>query len=742
MSRIPRRSGPRAVSLAAGLAAAILVLMPGVELGAQEPPPAAPPPEAAQREMQSVQEMLARATAEFDGTQQSRSIVLLDEIVVRLEALRRQGTLSPRGKEMLVQALELRGRAYFNIGLQEKAADSFQTLIHIQPQATLSKEKVSPKIVEYFSSVKRALVGYLAVSSKPAGSRVTLNGEFLSLTDFFPLEVLAGEYTVEVVREGYQTFTQVLSIAPRATETLTVELVRISGSCFFVTEPVGVEIWVDGALRATTAGSLVPERFEAVQSQGLNPARSSAVTEIGNLSLGSHAVEFRKKCFETVRRTIEVPEARDYDAAPVRMEESLASLRLTSDPPGARIFINGEAMGQTPRELDSICSGKLRIEVKHTAGKYVQDIAIAKNESLSLDCPIRPSLALLGVVAESASGERYLADAETAITEQLSKNVATLNLILPPRESVDRILDAEKIARVNLLPGKSAADADLVRKVTEKLAAALDVQGFLVALLPEEKLQRTAQMHLLAAGNTVTDRWDVTYSEAASFLRFVSAVDQKVRIYKPWTGVITVDTLLHEGVPILRVLDNSPAAQAGIQVGDLLYAAEGTTVARTADLIAAVETKKAGDKLALHLKGPSGTRAVELTVAQTPQEIPLNEPTLLYNKVMMDLRQQVEGYPGTDVAAVARLNLALCSMHFSDFAAAHEHLLKAKSELPARPGISQGTALYYLGLALEKLGYKKEAVDAYKAAAIDKLATLFNNDGPAVSPLASRRAAP
>ena len=28
-------------------------------------------------------------------------------------------------------------------------------------------------------------------------------------------------------------------------------------------------------------------------------------------------------------------------------------------------------------------------------------------------------------------------------------------------------------------------------------------------------------------------------------------------------------------------------------------------------------------------------------------------------------------------------------MHFGDFAAAHEHLLKARAELPQRPGISQ-----------------------------------------------------
>src|SRR5438552_2050164 len=98
---------------------------------------------------------------------------------------------------------------------------------------------------------------------------------------------------------------------------------------------------------------------------------------------------------------------------------------------------------------------------------------------------------------------------------------------------------------------------------------------------------------------------------------------------------------------------------------------------------------------------------------------------------MIDLLAQIQGYPGTEAAAFARLDLAVCAMHFGDFAAAHEHLLKARAELPQRPGISQGTAPYYLGLALARLGYKKEAGEAYRAAAAAKDATLIDNDGPA-----------
>jgi tetratricopeptide (TPR) repeat protein len=725
------RAIPR-VLLAAVLSAA------GAALAQDAPPPPAPVPDAVQGELRAVQPLLARATVEFDGPEQSRSIVLLDEVVARLEALRRQGTLPQSAFEMLVQGYELRGRAYYNIGLQEKAAESFRALIQVRPQHQLSKERISPKVVEYFNTVKKSLVGYLAVTSKPAGARVSLNGEYLSLTDFFPVEVLAGEYTVEIAREGYATETRSVGIAPRKTETLEVELTRSLASAFFVTEPAGVEIWVDNQLKATTAGTLEPEATASAESSGINPARASARTEVAGLTPGSHVVELRKKCYETVRRTIDTPEARDYFPDPVRLEDSVASLRLTSEPPGARIFLDGEAMGQTPRELEGVCSGRHRLEVKHASGKFVQDLVLARNEGLSLDCPIRPSLAFLGVVAESPAGERLVADAEEKIIQNLSR-IKSLNFFAAPRETVDRTLEADKLTRKGLIP-QPGADADVVRKVTEKLASTLEVQGFLVALLPDEKLQRTAVLHLVAAGNTVSDQWSVAFGEAASYLRFLSVVDQKATVYRPWTGVITVDTLLHDGVPVLRVVPGSPAARAGLQPGEVVQAADGKPVKQTAELLSAVEPKKPKDKLALQLAGPAGSRAVELSLAETPQEIPLNDPALLYNKVMMDLRQVVDGYPGTEAAAFARLNLALCAMHFGDFAAAHEHLVKARAELPQRPGISQGTALYYLGLTLEKLGYKKEAGEAYQAAASQPGATLFNNDGPSVAPLAARRA--
>jgi hypothetical protein len=291
-----------------------------------------------------------------------------------------------------------------------------------------------------------------------------------------------------------------------------------------------------------------------------------------------------------------------------------------------------------------------------------------------------------------------------------------------------------------LLPGSPTAP-EAIRRATEKLAAGLEVQGFLIAQLVDERLLRTATLHLLAAGNSTPDSKDVVFADAASYQGFLAAIERAVPVHRTWLGLVTVDVKHLDGVPVLRVVSGSPAATAGVLAGEIVASADGRAVKRSADLLEAVAGKKPGERLALQVRGATGARGVDVVLAHTPQEVPLNDPTILYNKLMMDLRQIVDGYPGTQAAAMAQLNLGLSAMHFGDYVSAHEHLLKARAELPKGPGVSQGTALYYLGLALERLNYPQDAAATYSAAAAAREATIQDNDGLPVSELAAGRAA-
>src|SRR5260370_29322678 len=124
--------------LAAGTARTILAVLALARPAVAQTPAVS---EAVQRELQAVQDQLARAIGEFEGAQQSRSIVLFDEVIGRLENLQRQGPLPPRGRDLLTEAYERRGRAYFNIGLQEKASENFRLLIQPQPGYVVARGK-------------------------------------------------------------------------------------------------------------------------------------------------------------------------------------------------------------------------------------------------------------------------------------------------------------------------------------------------------------------------------------------------------------------------------------------------------------------------------------------------------------------------------------------------------------------------------------------------------------------------
>ena len=202
---------------------------------------------------------------------------------------------------------------------------------------------------------------------------------------------------------------------------------------------------------------------------------------MANLTLGSHVVEFRKKLLrDRAQRTLEVPEPRDYDPEPVRLEESLGLAapalrsargahlhRRRGHGPDARASSTASARAGTASR-SSTPAGQVR--PGRDAG--------ARTRRCTLDCPIRPSLAFLGVVAESAAGERVVAEVEEKLSQNLAR-MTSLNFI-PPRARRSTASWRPSSSRAGAWCPAPGTDADLVRKVTEKLAAALEVQGFLI----------------------------------------------------------------------------------------------------------------------------------------------------------------------------------------------------------------------------------------------------------------------
>jgi S1-C subfamily serine protease len=72
------------------------------------------------------------------------------------------------------------------------------------------------------------------------------------------------------------------------------------------------------------------------------------------------------------------------------------------------------------------------------------------------------------------------------------------------------------------------------------------------------------------------------------------------------------------GAAVSNVASNGPAAQAGVQVGDVITSANGTTVSSAQDLLAVLAKEKPGDTITLKINRNGSTQTVQVHLGELP----------------------------------------------------------------------------------------------------------------------------
>jgi C-terminal processing protease CtpA/Prc len=89
----------------------------------------------------------------------------------------------------------------------------------------------------------------------------------------------------------------------------------------------------------------------------------------------------------------------------------------------------------------------------------------------------------------------------------------------------------------------------------------------------------------------------------------------------PFLGVSLQDGT--DGVTVAEVVDGSAAATAGIKVGDMITAIDGTKVTTAAEAASAVATHKVGDSVTIDLTRDGSTMTVTATLGTQPAQTPM-----------------------------------------------------------------------------------------------------------------------
>ncbi len=249
--------------------------------------------------------------------------------------------------------------------------------------------------------------GLLLVKTKPSGATVTYRGSSLGITPLLVTTLPCGPaYTLELSLNGYKKKRVDVRMTDRTPRVCEEELDLDSGLLYCTTEPTGAKVLVDGIERGVTPVEVMVPRGGAVltfrkegfkdveQSVGMSagerrnlavkldgrPASLTVVTEPdkakvyvdGNfqglspttaksVAAGAHVIRVELSGYSPVTRTVRLAVGGDTTET-FKMLSVLGRIEVVTTPPGAKISVDGKAVGITRPQGDSSVSQILLVE--------------------------------------------------------------------------------------------------------------------------------------------------------------------------------------------------------------------------------------------------------------------------------------------------------------------------------------------------------------------------------------------
>lgn len=194
------------------------------------------------------------------------------------------------------------------------------------------------------------IVGMLDVSSVPVKADVYLNGKHYGTTPRIISDLLIGDYTLKLEKEGCASVTKNITIEENQTLAIK-ENLPTGKEVVIKTDTSGDKVYVDGNYVGTT------------------PLTT-------NLSYGKHEVKATRGN-QTATKTVEVMTTSAKDEFVLVFGEVI---RITSDTKGDDIYVDGKKVGTTPMEID-FSLGKHEVEVRRGKLYETKTLQVGKNSS-------------------------------------------------------------------------------------------------------------------------------------------------------------------------------------------------------------------------------------------------------------------------------------------------------------------------------------------------------------------------
>lgn len=245
---------------------------------------------------------------------------------------------------------------------------------------------VSSEQAQTFAIELQPLPGFLDLDTGALdGVEVSVDGEVVGTTPLTQLELAAGEHTLQLRKERYETLDTAIMIEGRqTTQTLSLELLPAWATVSFSTTPPGATVTVDG------------------MDMGVTPLDAELLE-------GEREVVVKLPAHKAWNETLRIKAREDMIVDPITLEPANGLVMLRSTPSGASVTVNGVFRGQTPLELE------LPPTTSHQLVFFVNGYEEARRElrtqaegESNLNVQLTPIVSSVRIAATPADAEVYV----------------------------------------------------------------------------------------------------------------------------------------------------------------------------------------------------------------------------------------------------------------------------------------------------------------------------------------------
>lgn len=710
-----------------------------------------------------------RARVEAAGQQMDADLAgaveALDAMAVDSIELRKTRPLSAGERPIHSRLFVLRARASIQLLDNAKAEESIRELLRVDPRFA---GDLAPRERELFDALRLRDGAVIEVSSGERGARVLVEGIEMGTTGDVPVRVplIAGGYEVRLEKPGFKP--AVTRVAVAAGETISVADLtpeRNVPPLVFFTDRDGVEVIADNvALGRTLRLAALRQQVSPAESAGLDRALAASGLDLQSAAGilmrqppvdRSMTIRFHRDCFIDEARTVTVttdalaqldpeqPIMALGDLSVLRLRPDVGTLRVSSTPADADVFLDGQLAGRTPFDRE-VCSGSRRVRVRHRIGSYNVAVTITRGRTEVIDVALKPDIAFLGAL-DSGSGAPVPSQESTGVIDRaLASTVTTFHLAtrvdLPPE--VTRWTDA---SHAQLVGAAERRDSETIVRLLKQASTNYDAPLLLSALRHRASANAPPALELLLfwSEHGAVDRVRVADASEKAVAAALAPLNEPsttpALVHRTVLGIRVADTELPDAPLIVAaVQDGSPAATAGIRPGDAIATVDRTriTAVQFAD---AIRQRQPGEIVNLQVRSPTGAaRDVPVPVQRRPFPGAAFDATVPANALIARLTAGTHTAAGADRDLLS-FSLALTLMRVGEWRRALE-LLKPLITVPLGDAVGPGAVLFYQARCFEQLGDRDRAIALYREAASRAGETLAE-DGSSVGEMARLRLA-